>query len=344
MKLLMSHLIAVRDLKIEHKKWTEALELVYILLVSVSPGEVICISGPSRAGKTKLISELINLLVSEIDYSETGEMPVVSVKAVNSARHGSFSTKSFTKKLLHAVQHPFYGEDDFEDINKQDRISEDVYRQALEKALIARKAKYLFIDEAQHAKYVSKDAQGAYAVMDSWKCLAEEAGIVLIVVGAYPILDIIRKSPHMVGRRHQVNLGRYRVERSDLLEFKAILAEYGKTLKCQALLSQNMDMIYKGSLGCIGLVRHWLMRAAGLAITRKTILSEEILLESMPSEDDLNSLSEEIRNGELLLDELENSHGLTEKPKTKRKKAKNKPFQRKAERISADRRLGEAND
>lgn len=344
MKLLLSHLIAIRDLKIEHQKWTEALELVYILLGYVSPGEVICISGPSRAGKTKLISELIKLLLDDNDFSKTGEMPVVSVKAVNSARHGSFSTKSFTKKLLHAVQHPFYGEDDFENINKQDRISEDVYRQALEKALIARKVQYLFIDEAQHAKYVSKDAQGAYAVMDSWKCLAEEAGIILVVVGAYPILDIIRKSPHMVGRRHQVNLGRYKIERSDLLQFKAILDEYGEVLDCQILLSQNMDLIYKGSLGCIGLVRHWLMRATSLAITRKTTLSEDILHESMPSEDDLNSLSEEIRNGELLLDELEDSHGLTEKPKQTRKKAKNKPFQRKAERISADRRLGATND
>jgi len=344
MKLSLNHLEIIRDLKIEHEKWVETLELVYLLLISVSPGEVICISGPSRAGKTKLILELIKLLLGDKNYSKAGEIPVVSVKAVNSSRHGSFSTKSFTKKLLHAVQHPFYGEEDFEDINKQDRISEDVYRHALEKALIARKVKYLFIDEAQHARYVSKDAQGAYAVMDSWKCLAEEAGIVLIVVGAYPILDIIRKSPHMVGRRHQVNLGRYKIQESDLLEFKAILVAYGEILCCKPMLIKNMETMYKGSLGCIGLVRHWLIRATGLAITRKTILSEEILFESMPSEDDLNSLSEEIRNGELLLDELENNHGLEGEAKPKRKKGRNKPFQRKAERISADRRLGETND
>ncbi|WP_396587715.1 TniB family NTP-binding protein [Bermanella sp. R86510] len=324
-------------LKVEHAKWSEALQLVYMLLLSILPGEVICIAGPSRAGKTRLIHEIIKLLIGEKDYLASGELPVVSVKASNNSRHGTFSTKSFTKSLLNAVDHPFYGGEDLDSIQKQDRISEDVYWQALIKALRARKVRYLFIDEAQHARYVSKDAKGAYAVMDSWKCLAEEAGIILIIVGAYPIIDIVRKSPHMIGRKHQVNLGRYRVEEADLMEFKGILEAYGEVLNCTSLLIKNMQLFYRGSLGCIGLVRHWLMRAVALAITRETALSEEILQETIPSDDDISSLLEEINHGEMLLDRMTSESDV---PETKKiKKGKTKPFQRKAERIKSNKRM-----
>lgn len=69
-----------------------------------------------------------------------------------------------------------------------DRMTEGSMRQALEKAIRARQVRYLFIDEAQHARYTSCHAMGSFAVMDSWKCLAQSTGVVLVVVGAYPIL------------------------------------------------------------------------------------------------------------------------------------------------------------
>ncbi len=335
------------ELKIPHRNWLEALNQVYALLLTVSPGEVVCITGPSRAGKTRLIDELEALLVGDNVASGTGVMPVVRTIAVNSGRHGTFSTKSFAKGLLKAVEHPIYAAQDIAAIAKLDKLSEDTLRQAFEKAAKARGVKYLFIDEAQHARYVGKDAQGAYAVMDSWKCMAQVSGIILIVVGAYPILEIIRKSPHMVGRKYQVNLGRYQLNQEDLIEFKSILNHYGSEIGCLDILFENLELLYKGSLGCIGLVRSWLLRAAALSSVRKVNFSYDVLIETKPSDDDLISLASEIENGELLLnspifdDQLEEEVTeieLDKKPKAK-PKSKAKPFNRKAERISTNARL-----
>ena len=108
-----------------------------------------------------------------------------------------------------------------------------------------------------------------------------------------------------------------------------------------------MELLYKGSLGCIGLVRSWLLRAAALSSVRKVNFSYEVLIETRPSDDDLVSLASEIENGELLLnspifdDQLEEEVTEIEpdkKPKSKRK-SKAKPFNRKAERISTNARL-----
>lgn len=340
MKISKSDIKELSELKVEHRNWQTALEIAFSILTILCPGEVLFITGPSRAGKTKLKEILIELLSTGHDYSSTGYMPVVSTEAVNCSKNGSFSTKSFTKRLLNAVDHPIHGLPTIEEIHKQDRISEDTYRQALEQALKARKVKYLFIDEAQHVRFVSKDAQGAYAVMDSWKCLAQVSGVVLVVIGAYPILDIVRNSPHMIGRRHQIDLARYKLNREDLKEFSEILKQYGDIVGCTSLLMTNLEHMYKGSLGCIGLVRHWLIRAASLAVVRKSLITEDILMETMPTEDDLQSISDEITHGESLLGVEDSNIEQLNKEIKRRKKPSGKPFQRKADRISLDRRMG----
>ena len=329
----------IGGLKIQHRNWLEALNQVYVLLLTISPGEIICITGPSRAGKTRLIDELQKLLEGDNDFSKTGLLPVVKTEAVNCSTNGSFSTKSFTKRLLRDIKHPMHGDEDLNSIAKQDKLSEDIYRQALEIALKARGVKYLFIDEAQHARYVGKGSQGAYAVMDSWKCLAQVSGVILIIVGAYPILDILRNSPHMIGRKYQVNLGRYQLNKEDLMEFTAILNQYGEATGHSKFFIENIELLYKGSLGCIGLVRAWLLKSFALAGVRGAPLTKEILLESQQTLDDLSSMAEEIQHGERLLEAMSVENYNEEKsiePVKKKSKSKAKPFQRKAERIESD--------
>ncbi len=332
----------VSTLNINHRRWHEALDQIYLLLTVLSPGEVLCITGPSRIGKTKLMREAITFLLGPNHVPEPGVMQYVATDAVNCSTNGTFSTKSFTKRLLVSVEHPFLGVSNFDSLIKQDRISEDSYRQALELALIARKVKYLFIDEAQHARFVTKSAQGAYAVMDSWKCLAQVCGVVLVIIGAYPILDIIRNSPHMVGRKHQVHISRYLETDEDLLEFKWILEQYGQAIGEEDLLVNHLETLYKGSLGCIGLLRKWLMEALVEAASKRVGLTKSILDNTMPTIDDLRSLAKEISHGESLLKvdivEKQVKSNASKEVVKKTVKKKIKPFKRKTERIELSRR------
>lgn len=297
------------DIRISHRNWVNALSESFALLSVADPGDVISITGPSRAGKSRLIVELEKLLVGGERAQEPGKMPVVIVEAVNAGPNGMFSTKSLIQSMLDAVEHPILalnGEDGIGSLraDKLNRATEAELRRALGRAFINRGTRYLFIDEAQHARYASRNSQAPYAVMDSWKCLAQNAGLVLVVVGAYPILNILQNSPHMLGRKQQVHLPRYCSEKDDLREFVKIIKVYEKELTSilgSDGLSQHALFLHEGTCGCIGLLKKWLKSAATLAWVQESQLDIDMLEKTRHSDADLTEISREILEGEALL-------------------------------------------
>lgn len=337
------------DIKINHRNWRIAYAEFFAILSMAEPGEVVCLTGPSRAGKSKLAISVSRILEGDNKFEETGLMNVVMVSAANAGPNGTFSTKSFIQRLLSVIQHPILsigdaGLDDEFVLNKMDRSTEATLRLALERALIARNVRYLIIDEAQHASYSTRGAQAPHAVMDSWKCLAESAGVVLVMVGAYPILDIIRYSPHLIGRKHQVHLPRYRFEGDDLREFVTIIKSYEEIMSIDPTLNslwESYEMLYEGSLGCIGLLRGWLARASALASVQGTGVTSELLAKTVLSESDLNAIADEIISGEdMLTTDKKNLTSPRRKNKKTGKGKKTKPFQKNPRRYKPGHRTG----
>lgn len=342
------------DIAIPHRNWQRALADAFAILVCASPGEVICITGPSRAGKSLLIRRLVQMLFGRNRFNETGLLPAVIVEAVNAGPHGGFSTKAFTQRLLESVKHPLFSMkgqdlDDLLAMQKMDRSTEATLRMALEHALIARGTKYLFIDEAQHVKYASRDAQASFAVMDSWKCLAQTTGLVLVLVGAYPILDIVKHSPHLLGRNHQVHFPRYHANSEDIFAFGDLLQKYSSLLNLDPTLNSLTDVVelmYEGSLGCIGLLKAWLKRTDAVASYHGVPVTKDLLLSRRLTDIDLREIGAEIQAGERCLARTPASTKATSasgKPaaagtSSTPAKPKGKPFQRKPARSSAGNR------
>ncbi len=346
--------------KINHRNWLDALEEAFSLLITVSPGEVVSIIGPSRVGKTRLIDEIRRLLDQGNDFNETGLLTSIGVRAVNAGPRGAFSTKDFIYRLLEDVKHPIYssyGEygNDENALSKLDAIPERTLRRALESGIILRGVRYIIIDEAQHVKYVTKDAMAPSAVMDSWKCLAEDTGSVLVVVGAYPILNTMLNSPHLLGRKYEVHMRRYHLNEEDLLQFKLIIKAFEEKMnidKSIAPMHKNEDIIallYEGSLGCIGLLRAWLLHAHTKSIVKKQPVNKSILQISRKSISDFDSISEEIYQGEELVKQIEEKSGNNNNSSQNResqnknsktsdsktgKKMTGKPFQRNPKRMA----------
>lgn len=332
------------DIRITHRNWQEAVASLFALLTAASPGEVVVVAGPSRCGKTRLIDHVCELLFpNKSAFFSGGKMPYVIVDAVNAGPNGSFSTKSFTLRMLAAVSHPFYSLDNADPeqmseykLLKMDRSTESSLRIALERAFIIRGVLYLFIDEAQHASYATKGAMGAHAVLDSWKCFAKSTQVVLVIVGAYPILNILQNSPHMLGRKHQVHLPRYYSTETDVKEFVGILDAYEARLHAQGIKSElrkHAKLLYGGSLGCIGLLRAWLMRAYAYAQIRDNHIGDKLLLATKLPDSDLREIALEIEHGEKIINE---DRAVWETPKAAVSNAKQikrqKPFQRNPKR------------
>lgn len=338
------------DIPIPHRNWKRALAESFCVLSCASPGEVVCITGPSRAGKSLLIHRLIQMLFEDSQYDQTGHLPAVVVEAVNSGSHGSFSTKAFTQRMLEAVKHPLFSMrgqdlDDILAMQKMDRSTEATLRITLEHAFVARGVKFLFVDEAQHIKYASKDTRAAFAVMDSLKCLAQTVGLVIIFVGAYPILDILAKSPHLVGRKHQIHFPRYHATKDDIDAFAQMLQSYSVLMDLDPSLHSLVDiteLIYEGSLGCIGLLKAWLKRTEAIASINKQKVNANILRQTRLTDLDLQSIKAEILSGEKSLRKssiVKSKAGESRTPSSVRAKKSSKPFQRKPVRETARNRV-----
>lgn len=338
------------DVPIPHRNWKRVLSEAFCYLSCASPGEVVCITGPSRAGKSLLIRRLIQMLVGDNCFDQTGRLPAVVVEAVNTGPHGSFSTKAFTQRMLDAVKHPVFtirGQslDDMLAIQKMDRTTEPSLRLFLEYALVARGVKFLFIDEAQHVKYVSKNAQAPSAVMNSWKCLAQTAGLVIVFVGAYPILDILVNATHLLGRKNPVHFQRYHPVEEDIESFAELLQSYSVLIDLDSSLNSLVDvteLMYEGSLGCIGLLKAWLKCTDAISTIQQKKIDVDLLRHTRLTDLDLRAIKAEILAGE---DNMKKSYmsevrdtGCEATPSDPTKKT-SKPFQRKPTREVARNRV-----
>src|SRR5262245_10147622 len=118
------------------------------------------------------------------------------------------------------------------------------------------------------------------------------------VGGAYPLLDVVRLSPHLIGRKHNIHFPRYRPIPEDLVAFEEILEAYSQYLQLPKGISSLRDWrepLYEGSLGCIGLLEGWLREALALAMAREALsLTVEHLMSTRKSDSDLAELAREI--------------------------------------------------
>lgn len=338
------------NFKIPHRNWKQAFAEAFVYMTTAMPGEVISIYGPSRAGKSALLDELEKTICGNYK-TIADEQPFVRIEIDNNGGKAAFSYRAFLQEMLEIIRHPIYsscngsGWSDPVKIARNDRTREARLAQALVEAFKQRKSLFWVVDEAQDMKYAGKDVLAAAGVMDALKTLAKKANVILVVCGTYPILRSINRSGHLENRKHDVHLARYRETEEDLAEFLWILSNYDAALELDASLGsfQNCaELLYRGSFGCIGLVRAWLYRASVQAAVDGCKISLEHIQKGMKSVNQLVTSAQEIEEGEKLLGLkpckiIQNA--LTREQSPAKQKGKNKPFQRKPKRYEPGNRL-----
>lgn len=298
---------ALKDVKLEHRNWLRAKSDLMAALLAAQPGEVICLTGPSRAGKSRLMKEVCDLMYPQVDKTL---MPVLTLDIHNMASSGRFTSRTFYSEALNKISHPFYAEEGLapEDaalaLRRREVTKESTLQSALEQSLQARRVVCLVLDEVQHLLYSIGGEKAAAGMLDSWKCLAAKMQLVVVLVGAYPILDVLNLSPHMVGRTITVHLQRYRKTEDDIRAFMAILVAYSKLLAIEGDggLLQWSQVLYEGSLGCIGLLSKWLRTSASqVAFSSDQTLTLAALNRAKPPRSQLEQMMKEILSGELAI-------------------------------------------
>lgn len=299
---------ALKDLKLDHRNWMVAKADLMAALLAAQPGEVVCLTGPSRAGKSKLVQEVCNAMYPRLDDAF---MPVLALDIHNMASNGRFTSHTFYSEALNKIGHPFYGEEGLSPeeaalaLRRRENAKESLIQIALKQSILGRRVACLVFDEVQHLLYSIGGDKAASGMLDSWKCLAGETKLVIVLVGAYPILDVLNLSPHILGRTiPPVHLPRYHRNETDIRAFKAILAAYSKLLPVEGDcgLLQWSKLLYEGSLGCIGLLSKWLRTAvAQMALSHNSALTLAALNRTRTPRTQLEQMMKEIHSGELAL-------------------------------------------
>jgi len=298
----------ILNTKINHRNWLNALYEALAVLSASEPGEILSIVGPNRVGKSKILDALLKFLIGEDSILLPGFVPYAKIVLANKTRQGFTDTKQFWIDALESIKHPFYGVNSpadkwgLERLRLLNNSSASTLQRVFEEAIDPMKIRYIVIDEIQHILRFYGGEKAAAFFLDDLKSIAQIKNLGLIVAGTYPTLEAMKLTNHAVGREYCVHFPRYQTTKDDIAIFNKILSLYSKVLHFEpgvnSLLEWN-EYLYKGSIGCVGLLSKWLRSALAIAKSRNdSVLRIEHLEHTIRSIEKLSSLESEILVGE----------------------------------------------
>jgi len=142
-------------------------------------------------------------------------------------------------------------------------------RQALEDALIRRGVRAVVIDEAQHLMQVASGAK-LLDQLDWIKSMTNMTGVVHVLVGTYDLRNFRNLSGQAARRGYDIHFPRYQFQHdADRTAFQGVLLHLLRHQPLQADVQELLNhwyYFYERSIGCVGVLKDWLVRAVAAAL------------------------------------------------------------------------------
>ena len=107
--------------------------------------------------------------------------------------------------------------------------------------------------------------------LDVIKSLANRSGIPHVLLGTYDLLAFRNLNGQLSRRSTDVHFGRYRAERANEA---AIFLNVVRSFEAQLPIDKSIELtkdweyLYERSIGCVGVLKEWLVRALSRALRR----------------------------------------------------------------------------
>jgi hypothetical protein len=284
---------------------------------------IINLFGPSGTGKTTLSEYMDRHFTKHPEHRlQGGHLRGRGFSLRAEAEERRFGWKDFWRKLL------IEGEKAFPDVQLDYRI-DGISRDAQGNLIVTQKARasdlrdaatillrearpfYVMIDEAPHIKKLAKSAseQAIKDQMNIIKDLTDESETVFVLIGTYEMLDIINLNGQQGRRSIDIHIPRYLYATEDEKgQFTEVLDEIQKHIPLPKVpeLTQWTEFLYEGSCGCFGVLKPWIDRGIGWAITNnKSTITKAALEQRRAPKGKLLKLATEISTGEQKLRDID---------------------------------------
>jgi len=282
---------------------------------------VILVIGPAGVGKTTLIRTIERELTRRLRRQLAGNpglLPFVSV-ACDVPESGSFNWKDFCLLGLEAMDEPMirrkvylpptesFGAAEVQSVLRP-RTPANIMRRALVQALTHRAPSALLVDEAQQLAMVAGSRKLQHQ-MDYIKRLADASRVPAVLVGNYGLCVLRNQSAQLGRRTREIHVRRYDATRPcDAANFKDIVLSF----QCHLPVAEQPDLLveweylYLRSVGCIGLLKQWLLDALDNAMEQDVgTLTRATLERTAPLPSKSKKVLEEALEGEAKLAELD---------------------------------------
>ncbi|HVB25114.1 MAG TPA: AAA family ATPase [Ktedonobacteraceae bacterium] len=260
----------------------------------------VLVHGPTGVGKTRMMESLAgqvrDLLLqprshtSSLSLAPYGLSPVpipVLVIEADPPDKSAFNRGYFYRTVLTLLGEQTYPELSHVDIHaeaappKRRRMSRaatesnDVpeLREGAQAAMYRHGVRVIFLDEAHHLLMGRSGTQGStlQEQLEWLKSLGSKTGVLYVLVGTYDLFNFGKLNGQIVRRCLPVHFPRYQLEREvDCVEFQSALLELLRRmpLTCEAerWVTDHWLYFYECSVGCIGVLKDWLLRAVSTAL------------------------------------------------------------------------------
>jgi hypothetical protein len=137
--------------------------------------------------------------------------------------------------------------------------------------------------------------------LETLKSLAEEAGVVIILVGTYRLLEVQNQSAQLVRRSQVIAFSRYRDDvESEVKEFaNAVSTLYDRIpIKKNLDFTKHIRFIYKQSCGCVGVLKDWFTATLIAGIRENKLFDLALLQSTARANQDILTMHKEAMEGE----------------------------------------------
>ena len=268
---------------IAHPRLVAARESLSGAIYESAPNSLILVLGPTGVGKTTLRYKMEQLLTTAMSVdleADPGRLPVVSVECI-APESGAFSWRDHFRRLLLHMEEPLLDHklhpgksihiaDRTVRFMPNARAAGTEYRYAVERALCFRRPAAVMLDEAQHLARVGPGRRLSDQ-LDVVKSIANYTKTVHVLLGTYGLLAFRNLSAQLSRRSFDIHFPRYRAEDpGDRKAFLTVLRSFEQQLPLSEPpeLVNEWEYLYERSIGCVGVLKDWLVRALTAMLRR----------------------------------------------------------------------------